>query len=466
MRRQALGLFLLVFCAHAFFASALGWNQSARVAAILTFVEPGPNRFTLRIDEFVTSDARNLQTGDWALGADGHYYTNKAPGVSLLGVPVYAAIYAFERVLGRDVRSEPVTRFNTVLLNLACSVAWTAAATVALWLFLAAGGSKRFEALLAALAFAFGSLVFPYDTSLWGHATAAACLLIALCLAWWPGGVRWPALAGALGGLAVLVEYLALLPLAAVGAALLSRGVCWRARARFGLAAVLPLLALLLYQHAVFDDLLATATSQGNPGFREPGRAFGVLGPVAGDALWGLLFSAWRGLFLYCPVLLFAAVGCVQQWRSGRRGLVLASLAAFAASVLFVASFNAWPGGMASGPRYLIVAIPLLAVLSPRPGLLAPRLRGLHAGALALSACNMLALAAVDLMIDEADRNPLYGFAWRRIAAGDYPHLVDATNLGQWLGLLPPFDLLAFLLLFGGWAVSLLRSTHAADRPS
>jgi hypothetical protein len=145
---------------------------------------------------------------------------------------------------------------------------------------------------------------------------------------------------------------------------------------------------------------------------------------------------------------------------------VAASLAAFAACVLFVASFNAWPGGMASGPRYLIVAIPLLAILSPRPSLLAPRLRGLYQGALALSACNMLALAAVDLMIDETDRNPLYGFAWRRIATGDYPHLADASNLGQWLGLLPPWDLLAFLLLFGGWAISLLRSTRAADRPS
>ena len=85
---------------------------------------------------------------------------------------------------------------------------------------------------------------------------------------------------------------------------------------------------------------------------------------------------------------------------------------------------------------------------------------------LALSACNMLTLSAVDLMIDEADRNPLYGFAWRRLVAGDYPHLLDATNLGQWLGLLPPWDLVAFGLLFGGWTIGLLRSTRAADRPS
>lgn len=466
MRRQALGLFLLVFLAHAWFASALGWNQSARAGAIFAFVEPGPNRFSLRIDEFVESDARNLQTGDWALGADGHYYSNKAPGLSLLGVPAYALLYGLERLVGAEPRSEPVTRLNTVALNLWCSVAWTAAATAVLWLFLAAAGLTRSDALLGALAYAFATLVFPYDTSLWGHTTAASCLLIALCLAWWPGGVRWPWLAGALGGLAVLIEYLALLPLVAVVAAAIVREVRSRERLAFGAAALLPLLVLPLYQHAVFGDPFATATSQGNPGFREPGRAFGVLGPVDPGALWGLSFSAWRGLFLYCPVLLFAAVGGAQRWRSGERSLVAACLTGFTATLLFVASFNAWPGGMASGPRYLIVALPLLAVLAPRLADLPPWTRLLHAGLLALSACNMLALAAVDLMIDESDENPLYGFAYRRLLAGDYPHLSDAANFGQWLGLLPPWDLVAFVLIFGGSASALLRSTRAAARPS
>src|SRR5512145_392488 len=148
---------------------ALGFNQSTRVGAILAFVEPGPNRFTLRIDEFVQSDARNLMTGDWARGADGHYHSNKAPGLSFIGIPAYAVLYGLERLAGAEPRSEPVTRLNTILLNLWCSVAWTAAATVVLFLFLAASGFARHEALLGALAWAFGTLMFPYDTSLWGH---------------------------------------------------------------------------------------------------------------------------------------------------------------------------------------------------------------------------------------------------------------------------------------------------------
>jgi hypothetical protein len=466
VRRQALSLFLLVFFAHGFFASALGFNQAARVGAILTFVEPGPDRFTLRIDEFVRSDARNLQTGDWALGADGHFYSNKAPGASLLGIPVYAALYGVERLLGIDYGAERVTRVNAYLLNLGGSVAWSAAATALFFAFLAASGFARSEALLGALAWAFGTLVFPYDTSLWGHATASACVLLALCLVWWPGGVRRPALAGALAGLAVLVEYLALLPVLAIGAGWLAQPLRLRGRIAFALGALVPLLVLLLYQYAAFEDLFATATSQGNPDFREPGRTFGVLGAVSSAALFGLLFSSWRGLFLYCPVLLFACAGAWQAWRAGRRALVAACLAAFAASVLFVASFNAWPGGMASGPRYLIVAIPLLAVLAPRANALGRGVRALYGAALAVSACNMLALAAVELMIDEADRNPLYGFAYRKLLSGEYPALPDATNLGQQLGLAPPFDLAAFGLVVGLWLSSLWRSTRAADRPS
>jgi hypothetical protein len=457
MRARALGLFCLVFLAHAYFAGGLGWNQSARVAATLTFVEPGPNRFTLRIDDFTKSDERNLYTGDWAKGADGHYYTNKAPGVSLIGIPVYAVLYGLEELIGLEPRSEPVTRFNTLLLNLWCSVAATAAASALLYLFLAARGLDHAAALVGALAYAFGTLVFPYDTSLWGHATGASCLLAALCLAHWPGGTRAPLLAGALGGLAVLVEYPALFGLAAVSCALLSPRCSWRQRLVFAAGAAPPLLLLALYQKLAFGGFLTTAISQGNPIFRDPLRAFGVLGEIDPGAVFGLLFSSYRGLFLFCPVLLFAALGGWQCWRSGRRMLVAACLAAFAASVAFVASFNAWAGGSASGARYLIVAIPLLSILAPATRGLAAWARWLYCGTLALSCFNMLAVTAVEVMVDENERNPLYGLAYRELLSGAYPHNGDTLNLGRLLGLAPPLDVLLFGLVFGGFSFVLLR---------
>jgi hypothetical protein len=466
MRRDALGLFGLVFLAHAFFVGALGYNQSTRVGAILAFVEPGPNRFTLRIDEFVTSDARNLQTGDWALGSDGHFYSNKAPGLSFIGIPAYAVLYGLERALGADPRTEPVTRLNTVLLNLWCSVAWTAASTVVLFLFLGAGGFTRSEALLGALAHAFGSLIFPYDTSLWGHPTAAACALAALCLAWWPGGMRWPWLAGLLAGFAVLCDYLAVFAVAAVASAPLVRHTRWRERFAFAAGGALSVLVLLLYQRSLFGGFLTTASSQSNPVFLDPTRTFGLIGSFDAGALFGLLFSTWRGLFTYCPVLLFAGVGAWQRWRGGARALVVGCGACFALQVAFLASVAGWWGGTVSGARYLITALPLFAVLAPRTGALGRWVRALYHAALALSVFNMLALSAVELMVLEEEPSPLYAFAWRRLLAGDYPQFLEATNLGQWLGLLPPWDLVAFALVFGSFGFNLLRSTRAAGRPS
>jgi hypothetical protein len=466
VRGLAAGLFCLVFFAHAYFVGALGWNQSARVGATLTFVEPGPHRGTLRIDAFVDG-ARGLPTGDWALGRDGHYYANKAPGVSWLGVPAYAVLYGIERLAGLEPRGEGVTRLNAVALNLWGSVLPTSAATALLFAFLAAAGAARRDALLGALAYAFGTLAFPYDTSLWGHTTAAACVLGALCLAWWPGRVRAPAAAGALAGLAVLVEYTAALPCAAVAAGLLGRRASWRQRAAFAACAAPPLLALLAHHAAAFGDPFVTATARGNPQFREAGRAFGgVLGPVSGEALLGLLLSPWRGLFLYCPVLLGALAGAWQRWRRAERAFAAACLAAFAATLLFVASFNAWWGGWAAGARYLIVAIPLLAVLAPRLAAFPPWARGLWLGALALSAANMLALSAVELMLDEAERNPLYGLAYGLLASGGYPHVDDAINLGRWLGLGPPWDLALLGLACGGGAFALLRAAGPVSAPA
>jgi hypothetical protein len=466
LRTRELSLFLLVFLAHAYFASATGWNQTARIAAIFTFVEPGPDRLTLRIDGFVSPNERNFFTGDWAQGAGGQLYSNKAPGVSMLGVPAYAALYGMERIAGVEPRSAPLTRVNAIALNLWCSVFWTAAATVVLFRFLSALGLGSSDATLGALAYAFGTLIFPYDTSIWGHTTAAACLLVALCLASWPGGARLPWLAGLLGGSAVLIEYVAVFPLAAVGLVLLSSRASWRQRIAFGAGAALPLLVLLLYHEAVFGDYLVTASSRSNPVFLERAKAFGLLGPIDPAGVFGLLLSRWRGLFLYSPVLLFAFAGGWQAWREGQRMRVVACAAGFAACVLFVSSIGPWWGGWANGPRYLIVVLPLLAIFAPRTGAWPPWTRRLYHFALALSVFNMLALTAVEVMGDEADHNPLYGATYRMLFSGDYPQQPETFNLGMLLGLEPRWDLVPFLLVFGLWAAALLRGLSARSAPT
>ena len=100
------------------------------------------------------------------------------------------------------------------------------------------------------------------------------------------------------------------------------------------------------------------------------------------------------GLFAISPVLLFAFAGAVVMLRRRVLRRELAMIAAAAA--IFVVtniSFNGWHGGSAIGPRYLLPAVPLLAI----PMLFATTmLRPLWIALAAVSIAINLLAAAVD----------------------------------------------------------------------
>jgi len=75
-----------------------------------------------------------------------------------------------------------------------------------------------------------------------------------------------------------------------------------------------------------------------------------------------VLVSPFRGLFFSSPVLLMGVAGLVAMWREGKRAeaLLCGSIPGF--FLLFTISFNGWYGGWGVGPRYLIPALPFLAL--------------------------------------------------------------------------------------------------------
>ena len=81
--RPEAALFALALGVYAYFYQAGGWNQNARFDLVRAIVERG----TLRIDAYESN------TGDKA-ERDGHLYSDKAPGVSLTALPMYAAVHA------------------------------------------------------------------------------------------------------------------------------------------------------------------------------------------------------------------------------------------------------------------------------------------------------------------------------------------------------------------------------------
>src|SRR5262245_12186830 len=94
-------LFLALFVPFSYFNHSDGWNQGVRLAELHAVVLKG----TLRIDDYLS------YTGDRAL-IDGHYYSEKAPAMTVAALPSFAATIGVQKVLGIDPDSASARRWS------------------------------------------------------------------------------------------------------------------------------------------------------------------------------------------------------------------------------------------------------------------------------------------------------------------------------------------------------------------
>jgi hypothetical protein len=473
-------LALLVFavlsaCYGYFFPRWAEWNENSRLDLTLAIVERG----TIRIDDYYEN------TGDYAAHG-GHVYTDKAPGASFLGVPVYlvfrlladtapvrallrragdsAALARTLREGGSGLRDDKV-RFAAALYAVSFAVVSLPSALLGavLCLFLGRLVADPFLRVLLALAYGLATIAFPYSTVLYGHQTAAALLFLAFALLHrrrrGEAGSRAPWGAGTLLGLAVLTDFAALVP-----AAVLLAYAAWVLdrkgdAARVVLAGAPFAVALGWYNAAAFGSPFASSyrylvrfqqiSSTGVLGFGRPSLR----------ALWGITFSPYRGLFPLSPFLLFAIAGFERllrrtQWRAE----ALAWLAAVVAQLAFVSAWYDWFGGFAIGPRNLLIVLPFLvppvaAAVDAWQGVRAAR----YLFALSVAASFVLVwIAAVSgqSFAPQGVANPLGEFFWPKLRAGDVArNLGMAAGLPAWWSLLPPVAL-------GGGALWIARKAR------
>ena len=99
-----------------------------------------------------------------------------------------------------------------------------------------------------------------------------------------------------------------------------------------------------------------------NPAFPQItyGNAFGFNLPDP-EAVAGLLWSEYRGLFFWSPVLLMAIPGLVILFRKHPPVAWMITIV-LAFILLQVSSFYSWFGGNAVGPRYLAPSLPFLGL--------------------------------------------------------------------------------------------------------
>jgi hypothetical protein len=460
--RPEVPLFALVFGVYAYFYQAGGWNQNSRFDLTRAVVEHG----TLAIDAFQEN------TGDKARRGE-HWYTDKAPGLSWLAVPAYAVTHLLRP--GALVAGSYLATLSAVGLP---------SALAALQLF-RLGRELGLAAPWAAgitLAYALGTLALPYSTILHGHQTAAALGLSAFTLV---HRRRRPVLAGFLLASAVCVDYSAALLAAIVAAYAVARlgatGAAWLVAG--GLP---PAAALALYHAVAFGHPLALPYEFALQDHRRTGWFMGIATPDP-QVAWELLVGSYRGLFYAAPWLLAGLPGIVMLYRRGHRAEAVVCGTVFLSYLLLNAGLVDWHGGWAMGPRYLIPALPFLAVgamglVLAWPAESQARRRLAYAGALAavFSFAMMLVGTAVRPDVPLTIRRPypdylLPAFAHGRLSRSNHP--IDgegvggrraAWNLGHQAGLegLPTLVPLAtWMALTGWWLARAARGTSREPRP-
>jgi len=362
---RAIWIVAVLFVSCAYFYGGGGWNQDSRIDLVRALVE----QHTLRIDSYQEN------TGDKAL-FDGHYYSDKAPGIALEAVPFVAAARWIMLAVGVDSTSPKAVLALSYLANLFTLAIPLALAAAVLFVVSLRMGSSVDGATFAAVAVSLATPIWAYATVFFGHTLAGVCLLLsflaAIELKRFVSTNRdfWLALAAGLAaGWATVTEYPAA-PASAI-IALLALGNVWsggwtrRSRVALGIAAgALPCAALLVaYQYAAFGSPFSVTYSHYQAGvFPEMNTGFhGLTYPKPLVAL-RLMLDPRLGLLLLAPVIVAAPWGLRSLWKQGNREVALASGLIFVYFWLLNASFYAWNGAWSYGPRYMLAGIPVLCI--------------------------------------------------------------------------------------------------------
>ncbi len=371
-RRTVWLLFAAFLVAFGAAVPRYSWNEASRAALVAAVVERG----TFAIDAYADGE---WNTGDRATFG-GHRYSDKIVGVSVLALPGYAAAKA---VAGSPGHAPPKW-IAFLAMRLLAETLPGAAGAVLLFLLLVRLGTPQGSAILATVFSVAGTMWLGYGTTLYPYVPGMAAILGALHLALFPPP-RWrPApvslAVGALLGAALLLDYVF-----GIAAALVGLARCWgvastgagaerRALPRLGgavlqgalvAAGAMPFLALFAaYCHAIFGEFSIPYQFLENRFFRE-GMARGVMGVTTPslDALWFITLHPFRGLFFWSPVVAAAWWGCTRWARWGEPAARMAGwlgLVALPAYLLFDSAYYMWWGGYASGPRFVLPALPLV----------------------------------------------------------------------------------------------------------
>ena len=348
-----------------FFAALKHANELPRILTTEQLAE----RRSFRLDERM-NDLGSL--ADISTTPEGHKYQNKAPGVSILGLPVYYPLSAGYQLAGR----RPPLMLVTWLLRV-CLATLPTLVFLVYFRRIARRFAEADEARNGALiAFALGSMALPFGLLFMSHALAASLLGIAFAVSVATLRDRshsealGASIVGSLVGLSILCEYQAVF-----GALLIVGYFLWGAERRGRAIAVVAatsvpfIVALAVYHWHAFGSPFRTGYAYSV----DPDNRLGIMGIVgfSETSVTQLLVDVDNGLLLLSPWVMLAVVGAVDiarradaRGRAGREALVSVLVACVYCA--FVASLAPQFGraGWTVGPRYIAIAMPFMAWLA------------------------------------------------------------------------------------------------------
>ena len=469
---RSITMAILLVVSYAYFYQAGGWNQNSRFAMVRAIVEHG----TLSIDAYHEATGDKARVGQ-------HYYSDKAPGLSLTAVPVYLSVRPFILLGGVDPGSPAAVTALSYIVTLATSGVPTVITSLLLFLLGLRLGASSDGGAFAAIVFGLGTPAWAYATLFWGSSLASACLVVAFSAAValeYDGTARRDAGLGVLvglgGGWATITEFTAAVP-AMIVATFAVTQVWLRSAARLTtllaiiVGASVAAAVLLTYNNAAFHSPFAVSYRSvlGFEGMKE--GFFGLTYPKL-DVLRAILLGPYRGLLLIAPVMGFALFGLLLIARQpGKRAVSLSATLIIIYYVGLNASYRYWHGGWSYGPRHLASALPFMALFlailwSHAKPLLRTMLAVLAVWGVAMS----LVAVATTAQVPERIQNPVWQFLWpafrdgdfslnhesfieanadfRRLRGGELSH--DAWNVGEKLGLRGHASLLPLYFVWAG----------------
>jgi hypothetical protein len=490
---------LALVCTFGFFVGPPAWNQNSRLALTRAMVEHGE----------VVIDDWHVTTGDKSY-RDGNFYSDKAPGVSLLATLPYAGFYGLRRLTRADLPEVRVIPLDPAIAAAeqipapedrlpGDTLAYNSAQLAALWVCrmvvislptLAAAalfylvmlrelGGDRTRATWVTLAWLLATPTLGYACGFYGHQLTGSLLIASYALvvladrhALRPGHVGLGLVIGSLLGWAVLSEYTAAVPVVLlVGWASWRRG--WRLGAWIAAGGLPWALVLAAYHSWAFGGPLKTGYDFVYLEEFAEGMAVAYgIGLPDPAVLAQLLFGRFRGLFYLSPVLLLAAWGLglrlaarspIDQPDSSaavgaplRRADLLIAAAIIAWYLLLNSGYYMWSGGASLGPRH---AVPMLGFLAIGLGPALVRLPWAVAVLGAISCAQILLITAAGPEAP-AYGDPIWTYAVPKLFAPTPPG--TATTLGRLLGLPGPLSLLPLAALW--WFSWPTTRNHGHDR--